>query len=306
MLPKVSGVRFAALAAALTAFTVPAVLGAAEDGIAKTSEVFSMRGMNVFRRFDVEDANKMFEFYGVVLGHRQQQTFDVGGGANNGAGVTTFEAGAQQVKLTRRTANRKYESGGVKAATGVRLLTFFYPDEKALSDRFAEHGYPRPEFKDYAGKRIAVVNDPDGQPVELVIEPNDPDAYRRIEVGLTVSNLEKSLDFYRNFVGLEELPPQDDPVFGTKVYPFRNGTTTVELRHFGDNLPADTGSGGIQYVVSDVEAVNALAIERGVTIDQPLSTLRGFSLRTVWLDDPDGITNYFAQTGVRTSQNAPQ
>jgi hypothetical protein len=87
------------------------------------------------------------------------------------------------------------------------------------------------------------------------------------------------------------------------VYPFRNGTTTVELRHFGGDLPADTGSGGIQYVVSDVEAVNALAMERAVTIDQPLSTLAGFSLRTVWLDDPDGITNYFAQTGVRTSQN---
>jgi catechol 2,3-dioxygenase-like lactoylglutathione lyase family enzyme len=301
MLPKVSGVRFAALAAALTALTVPAVLGAAEDGIEKTSEVFSMRGMNVFRRFNVEDPSKLFEFYGVVLGHRQQQTFAVGNG-----GVTTFEAGAQQVKLTRRTADRSYQPAGVKAATGVRLLTFFYPDEKAISDRFEEHGYARPEFKDYAGKRIAVVNDPDGQPVELVIESNNPDAYQRIEVGLTVSNLEKSLDFYRSFVGLEELPPQDDPVFGTKVYPFRNGTTTVELRHFGGNLPADTGSGGIQYVVSNVEAVNALAIERGVTIDQPLSELRGFSLRTVWLDDPDGITNFFAQTGVRTSQSTQQ
>jgi catechol 2,3-dioxygenase-like lactoylglutathione lyase family enzyme len=304
MLPKVSGVRAAAVAAAIAVLSLPAVIGAAEGGITKTSEVFSMQGMNIFRRFAVEDANKMFEYYGVVLGHRQQQTFNVGGGTNNGSGVTTFEAGAQQVKLTRRTQNKSYQGGGVKGATGVRLLTFFYPDEKALSDRFAEHGYARPEFKDYGGKRIAIVNDPDGQQVELVIEPNNPEAYRRIEVGLTVSNLEKSLDYYRSFVGLEELPPQDDPVFGTKVYPFRNGTTTVELRHFGGTLPADTGSGGIQYVVSDVEAVNTLAMARGVKIDQPLSNLAGFSLRTVWLDDPDGITNYFAQTGVRAAPAA--
>jgi catechol 2,3-dioxygenase-like lactoylglutathione lyase family enzyme len=309
MLPKITGCRLAAVAAALAAFTAPAVIGAAEGGIDKTSEVFSLSGMNIFRRFAVEEATaaekagKMFEFYGVVLGHRQQQTFNVGAGANNGSGVTTFEAGAQQVKLTRRTANKNYVPGGVKGATGVRLLTFFYPDEQALSDRFAEHGYARPEFKDYGGKRIAVVDDPDGQQVELVIAPSSPEAYERIEVGLTVSDLEESLGFYRNFVGLEELPPQDDPVFGTTVYPFRNGTTTVELRHFGGDLPADTGSGGIQYVVSDVEAVNALAMERAVTIDQPLSTLAGFSLRTVWLDDPDGITNYFAQPGVRTSQN---
>jgi hypothetical protein len=62
-------------------------------------------------------------------------------------------------------------------------------------------------------------------------------------------------------------------------------------------LRADTGTGGIQYVVTDVEPIDALAKERGVTIDQPLSGLPGFDLRTIWLDDPDGITNYFAQTG---------
>jgi hypothetical protein len=80
-------------------------------------------------------------------------------------------------------------------------------------------------------------------------------------------------------------------------YPYRHGTTTISLRHFGDDLPADTGTGGIQYVVSDVEFVDKLARERSIVIDQPLSTLQGFGLRTIWLDDPDGITNYFAQTG---------
>jgi hypothetical protein len=32
-----------------------------------------------------------------------------------------------------------------------------------------------------------------------------------------------------------------------------------------------------------------------VTIDQPLSNSMG-TLRTIWLADPDGVTNYFAET----------
>jgi hypothetical protein len=68
------------------------------------------------------------------------------------------------------------------------------------------------------------------------------------------------------------------------------------LRSFGGKLPSDMGSGGIQYVVSNVEVVDALAKARHVPIDQPLQGLRGFDLRTIWLDDPDGVTNYFAET----------
>ena len=36
-----------------------------------------------------------------------------------------------------------------------------------------------------------------------------------------------------------------------------------------------------------------------VAVEEPLSNLSGFSLRTVWLNDPDGVTNYFAQVGAR-------
>jgi hypothetical protein len=43
--------------------------------------------------------------------------------------------------------------------------------------------------------------------------------------------------------------------------------------------------------------VAALSEARHVTVEQPLQGLRGFDLRTIWLDDPDGITNYFAESG---------
>jgi catechol 2,3-dioxygenase-like lactoylglutathione lyase family enzyme len=133
--------------------------------------------------------------------------------------------------------------------------------------------------------------------VELVIVPGaSAEQLGAIEVGLTVADVERSRAFYRSFVGLEELPPVQDPRFGTAKYSFRHGATTISLRSFGRTLPADTGSGGIQYVVSDVDGVAALAAARNVTVEQPLSGLPGFALRTIGLNDPDGITNYFAET----------
>jgi catechol 2,3-dioxygenase-like lactoylglutathione lyase family enzyme len=260
-----------------------------------TAPVLWQPSMNVFRRFTVEP-EKMFEFYGAVLGFKQLSTINIG----DGGGVARFDAGAQQLKLTRRTPNRQYHGGGVKAATGLRLLTFYFDDERALSERFAAHGLPAPKFESLGPKapRSALVDDPDGQPVELVVLPGaSAEALGRIEIGLTVADLERSRAFYRSFVGLEELPPAEDLRFGTMKYPFRHGSTTISLRSFGPGLPADTGSGGIQYVVSNVDVVAALAEARHVTVEQPLQGLRGFDLRTIWLDDPDGITNYFAETG---------
>jgi hypothetical protein len=42
--------------------------------------------------------------------------------------------------------------------------------------------------------------------------------------------------------------------------------------------------------------VEAPAKARGVRIAKPLSTMASFALTTIRLDNPDGITNYFAET----------
>lgn len=34
-------------------------------------------------------------------------------------------------------------------------------------------------------------------------------------------------------------------------------------------------------------------------METPLGELPGFDVRFVWFNDPDGVTNYFAQVGVR-------
>lgn len=253
--------------------------------------------MNVFRRFET-NAQTMYDFYGKVLGFKQLMTFNVGGTT----GVARFQVGDSQVKLTGVVPNRTYHHGDVKDATGVRLLTFFFTDQHAMEERFKSHGFPVPVLKPVPGtaRSRAVIKDPDGQWVELVIVPDsEAMACRGIEIGLVVSNLARSRAFYGGFVGLEELPPEDDHFFNTKKYSFRHGSTIISLRSFGSDIPADTGSGGIQYVVSDAKTVEKMAKERNIVIDQPLSTLPGFGLRTIWLDDPDGITNYFAQVGVK-------
>jgi catechol 2,3-dioxygenase-like lactoylglutathione lyase family enzyme len=148
-----------------------------------------------------------------------------------------------------------------------------------------------------------MVLDPDSQWVEVVVAPGTPqETYSQLEVGLTVSDLERSRAFYREFVGLDELKPVESALVGTTKYPFRHGTTTVNIWSFGKGLPANTYTAGIQYVVSDVALVDSRAKAGSVTIATPLGNF-GAGLRTIWLGDPDGITNYFAQL-MRNTQAA--
>lgn len=56
-------------------------------------------------------------------------------------------------------------------------------------------------------------------------------------------------------------------------------------------------------MVSDAAGVDVRAKAKGVKIDTPLgNTMPG--LRTIWLSDPDGVTNYFAETN--QSRQAPR
>ena len=253
--------------------------------------------MNVFRRFET-NVETMNIFYGKVLGFQQLTTFNLGGGTK----VARFQVGDSQVKLSGIVPDRSYHRGNVADATGVRLLTFFFMNQHDIEEKFKQYSLPAPDFKPIPGTKrsSALVKDPDSQWVELVIvPPAEESACKGIEIGLVVSDLSKSRAFYRDFVGLEELPPVNDSLFKTKKYPFRYGSTIVSLRCFGSHLPSDTGSGGIQYVVSDTKRVEAMAKAHNIVIDQPLSILKGFALMTIWLDDPDGIINYFAQVGVK-------
>jgi catechol 2,3-dioxygenase-like lactoylglutathione lyase family enzyme len=264
---------------------------------------FVQGSMNVFRRFPKEDAAKMVEFYDKVLALKPLRPIQL----NADQQIVLFGIGSGQIKLAAGLeGDRKYHLGAVDEAVGIRLYTLHFPDEAALSARFTANGYPAPQFKDVGdGARAALVKDPAGFTLELVVKPGAaPDLYAGVEVGINVSDLKRSRAWYRDFAGLEELPPVKDALLGVTKYPYRHGQTTVDLWSVGKNLPADTGSAGIQYVTSNVEAIDARAKAEKVVIQTPLGGVPGFNVLTVWLNDPDGVTNYFYQTGPRPTAPA--
>lgn len=280
----------------------------AETGQADEVEAASVRqfitqdSMNVYRRFVPEPTEAMVAFYHEVLGLTPLSPIDLGGGQQ----MILFGIGGGQIKLAAGLKEgRKYHLGGVNDATGIRVFTLYFPDEAALAGRFEAQGYAAPEFLDTGdGRRAALVEDPGGFSLALVIAPDAPaETYEKVEVGINASDLEQSRKFYRDFVGLDELPPVADTLLGVTKYPYRHGATTIHLWSAGEGLPADTGSAGIQYVVNDVDAVDANAKARAITVETPLGNLPGFDLRFVWLNDPDGVTNYFAQVGVQDASS---
>lgn len=275
---------FVALCLALLTSTAP---HAADENTVAPLQY--LPAMHVFRRHAVEP-ERMLEFYGDVLGFPRMP---------NIGQTARVQAGASELKFQRRGADQPYLAGGPQAATGFRLLGLYFNDEAALAARFKQRGLAAPEFRSAGngGARVALVTDPDGQPVELIVVPNAaPETLQQIEIGLTVKDVERSRTFYREFVGLEELAPVQDPLLGTTKHLFRHGSTLIALRSFGRELPADTSSGLIQYLVSNIERVEEIAKDRALKIDRPLTAPVGAPLRTLWISDPDGITNYFTET----------
>jgi catechol 2,3-dioxygenase-like lactoylglutathione lyase family enzyme len=287
------------LSAALLASAVPV---AAQPAPAAKPQ-FVQGSMNVYRRFPEADTAKMVEFYDKVLALKPLRPIQLSANQQ----MILFGIGSGQIKLAAGLKDdRKYHLGGVDEAVGIRLFTLHFPDEAALTARFTAAGYPAPAFKDVGdGARAALVKDPAGFSLELVVKPGGPpDLYAGVEVGINVSDLKRSRAFYRDFAGLDELPPVKDSLLGVTQYPYRHGQTTVNLWSVGKGLPADTGSAGIQYVTSNVEAIDARAKAEKVFVETPLGGVPGFNVLTVWLNDPDGVTNYFYQTGPRPAAPA--
>jgi catechol 2,3-dioxygenase-like lactoylglutathione lyase family enzyme len=250
--------------------------------------------INVFRRFSSDRDAEMREFYGEVLGLTVLPATAVGGGQ-----MIRYPVGASEVKLFP-VAPSPANSADINAAAGVRLLTFFYRDQAALTQRFAARALPAPRFNtntSHAGATAAaLVQDPDGEWVELVVVPGASAAeLARFEIGITATDLAASRAFYGDFLGLAAKPPVHDAVLGTEKHAFTHGATTINVWSFGRGLPRDSQTAGMQYIVWDVAAVDEVVRERGVQVDRPLSAPG--QMRTLWLVDPDGVSNYFAQFG---------
>src|SRR5436190_1452943 len=133
---------------------------------------FVQASTNVFRRFSV-DLAKMKEFYGDVLGLPPLPTLNMPGGGQ----MTRFHVGTSEIKLQPAPSESQVTHPAIADGIGLRVFTFFFPDEAALTARFKTHGLPAPEFRSAGGSpRTALVRDPSGQWVELVVVPGAPAA----------------------------------------------------------------------------------------------------------------------------------
>ena len=272
-----------------------------------TRDLFSQDSMNVFRRFPREKTAEMVKFYTEALALRSLSPIQLTATQQ----MILTGVGSGQIKLSAGTqGNRTYDlSGGYAGGTGIRFFMLTYPDWRVVQQRFVAAGFPAPEFVARGdGIRQALVTDPGGFQIVILARPGAKDhSDDGVGVGINTSDLGASRAFYREFVGLDELPAVEAPILGTTLHPYRHKETTLLLYHLGDNEHPDNGSAGIQYVVRDTPMVDAKARHRGgIAVETPLNKLAGFDLVTVWLNDPDGVTNYFAQVGPnsRTAQQA--
>jgi catechol 2,3-dioxygenase-like lactoylglutathione lyase family enzyme len=268
-----------------------------EQLTSSTANLFTGPAANVFRRYPRDKTEAMVNFYTRALALKSLSPIQLTATQQ----MLLTGVGHGQIKLSAgQQGNRKYDlAGGVTGGTGIRYFMLTYPDKQAVIDRFTAAGFPAPKFaKQGDGTEAALVTDPGGFPIEIVIRPGAQDGSNDgVGVGINTSDLERSRAFYRTFVGLPEKPPVKDKLLGITKYPFQRGETTLYLYHAGNDAHPDNGSAGIQYVVSDSPLVDAKAKARHIAVETPLNKLRGFDLITVWLNDPDGVTNYYAQLG---------
>ena len=250
--------------------------------------------INVFRRFPTERRAQVDAFYKDVLALTVLPPTAPGGGQ-----MIRYPIGPSEVKLFP-TAMGPSNASPAGDVVGMRLLTFFYADEAAVTKRFVDGGLPAPRFQAATARpgatRGALVQDPAGHWVELVIVPGaSAAALARFEIGLAAADPARSRAFYRDLMGLETLEPLPNPLLGATMEGFRHGSVTIRVWAARAGAPADVETGGMQSIVWNVSGVNDVAVARAAKIDQPLSAPG--QMRTVWLLDPDGVSNYFAQYG---------
>lgn len=135
--------------------------------------------------------------------------------------------------------------------------------------------------------------------------------------GFTVSDLERSVMFYRDILGLELLAelesssPVTETILGMpgahlKVAFLKAGDNMLELFQYlspegraYDRRTCDVGSSHIAFLVPDVEEAYKTLSAKGVQFKSPPQSVgeTGEPLRACYMTDPDGIALELMQIG---------
>ncbi|HET8938792.1 MAG TPA: VOC family protein [Polyangiales bacterium] len=220
--------------------------------------------------------------------------------------MARFRVGQHVLKLYDFTRAPEVTPGGTDKANGMRLLAFIVEDLERVLARFdaVGHKYNRLAVPDSSPFRVVFTSDADGNALELVGLNNAPAGFEtRLQIGLTVANVQRSRRFYGELLGLEEEPEMKLPAslgtVGNVRYGFVLGSTTIKFWSKGE-LPTKTGAParytGIRLItvqVEDIDATHEQLKGRGVEIKVPPQDFQGLA-RVMFISDPDGNFIEFA------------
>jgi catechol 2,3-dioxygenase-like lactoylglutathione lyase family enzyme len=251
----------------------------------------------------VSDMAKARHFYGDILGLPPNEAVPVPLPA--GSEMAWYKAGATPIKLRVIGTTPPRVDTRRMAANGIRLITIFVKDPDALVNRLAAAGLQQPEFisPEKAPYRYGFVSDPDGNEIEILTFKAEqrPETFERFQIGLTVSDAEKTRAFYTKTLGLRERPSQPlASVPGATEYFVEAGSTTIKFWSPPGNRPTLSGAIGerlglryFTFRVKDVDATYEALKARGLKIAAPPRNL-GEAARVMLISDPDGNTIEFA------------
>lgn len=244
------------------------------------------------------DADATREFYGEILGLKEISPLAIPGSGP----MLRFMGGKTEIKFIILDQDLPKSDGGERAALGVRSLTIFVNDAKGVLGKLKKKGHDTAVFYDREGNQLnsGIIPDADGNMVDIVFLPDSLDMYThgKLRINLTVGDRAATRRFYRSVLGLSEFSAS--AVGDEQTYMFQAGSTSIRLLHEVPGLPVRTaqhsdnfGLHYIQFVVSDVEAVEAKMKKKGANIVRgpfPLGTMATI----MFVADPDGTIVEFA------------
>ena len=129
----------------------------------------------------------------------------------------------------------------------------------------------------------------------------------RIDVGVVVANMERSLGFYHGLIGLPIVAELTTSLIGKgRMVQLKHGESLIKLIEMDKTLtakgPADiAGAVGYRYItllVAEIEPIMATLKQHDVPISLPVTRLETGSTIAM-VQDPDGNIVEFVQEGTR-------
>jgi catechol 2,3-dioxygenase-like lactoylglutathione lyase family enzyme len=238
------------------------------------------------------DADATCAFYRDVMGFKELASMPLGKGALQ----HRFQIGHHVVKINQFPQAPQRERGGVDRAIGIRLLAFILDDLDGLLGRLDNAGRRHSSIPtgnlDY---RVAFTKDPEGNVLELVglRKPAGDKLTSRMQVGLTVANVERSRRFYGKQLGLREEPLMEVGGDVGVRYGFVWGSTTIKFWHVAKELPVQTGAptlrAGLRMftaMVEDLDEAHTELVAKDVPVRMAPTELPGVA-RIMFVADPD-------------------